>query len=192
MENKIKLFWERHIKIKPWIVLAATLAVGIIAYVGFLGFRQWNDSKLLDDLKSDFARVQSRSLDAGAFEAYLDSQLRRVEEITASFTFVNDDHLTATIADIGYKSGVDVTFIEAKPTTSKELDGIRYQRHQYIIEIAGILPNMLVFLMNITQEIPTTEVTIFSASNLGRGAEARIELAVHLSPDNSPKTSQKN
>ena len=188
MKNDIQKFWNQHIKIKPWIPIAAVIAIGLVSYYGYMGFRYWSDSTLLEDLSARLTQVSVREPDFVSQEAHLDSQKEIISEITRPFDFPDADQLTALITQTASESEVDIKSITAIESTPEVSDGILYQVHAYKLAISGDLESMFEFVTRMSQTIGVTKVDGFKITNPLESPSGSIDLAFYLSPEIDPES----
>lgn len=176
--------------VKPWIAAAAILAVTIISYYAFQGYRYWNSSEQasslsgrIDSLSTILGRSGQSSQEA---EQRLEESQERLGRLKKEFNFSSIDGLIAILSSTAEASGIGLASITVPDPSPDTLDGIKYRLQPIAVTVHGERSAIYGFLSALNQKVPVMTVSSIRMAGLEFNPGAKLRLIFYLSPELAP------
>ena len=144
--------------LKPWMLIAALLAIVVIGYSFFLATRYWDASGDVTSLNNRLLaapRVPTGGLEVEkTLKDDLESQQQRLVDVRSLFTNLQADELMAIAAATGQQAQVVVESMTVSPLKIETVDEIRYQSYPMTITLVGQPTNIFEFLSFMNSQVP--------------------------------------
>ncbi len=210
---------QQHLsRLKPWVVLAALIAIGLLGYYILLGIqykRASAEEAFLSDQVYRLSRLARAPLSLGSGQVHqLESQTRWLAELNSWFDYPRTGSPLTKLAafpepttvDLKSRTSADHLLMDVLSTTAEEAQvkvvpvaggeleeetrgELRFQVKPIDIVIEGYAANMYRFLNQLDQKPPLATVSILNIENLDFLPIAEIELRFYyLSPRGAQHT----
>ena len=182
-------------RVKPWVKVAVVLAVVLLAYYVFQGWRYWQAAGDISSLnqaiqKSDrnIARwdkiIKSAAEELESGEAKMQ---RPVEELRSLFSPKPVENLMAVVAASASKASVDVTTMNPGSPRSEVLGEWQYQVQTLSITARGATVDLYRFLSLLQSDVPVVSASEVRISGDRSDRVAQMDLLFYLGPEPAPK-----
>ncbi len=179
---------QRHLsRVKPWVAVAALLAIALLGYYSIMGMNYLNASGEVASLNSEI-QLLSRRLgptppDMEALKAEQESLGQQLEGLRDLFGSREGDDLVAILSDTAQETAValgQVAVGDSRPETQGE---IQYRIQPMTATIEGEAVDIYRFLSLLQQKVPVASVKGIDISGLDGLASAQVQLLFYLSPE---------
>ena len=182
-------------RIKPWVKVAVVLAVVLLAYYVFQGWRYWQAAGDISSLnqaiqKSDRNIVRwDKIIKSGAeeLESGEAKRQRPVEELRSLFSPKPVENLMAVVAASASKASVDVTTMNPGSPRSEVLGEWEYQVQTLSITARGATVDLYRFLSLLQSDVPVVSASEVRISGDRGDRVAQMELLFYLGPEPAPE-----
>ena len=191
MAKVLAALQRRLPRVRPWVAVAALLAVALLGYDTVLAARYWEGSRQVASLTNQVqqlsAQLQKQPSDQGALEAMLLSQEQRLEGLRSSFSDLDTDNPMALLYSTAMETGVDLMTVSAGEVSSEIRNEVEYPTLPMILTLQGPAPQLYGFLRLLHQRAPAIGVSSFRMSGLDSTPSAQVQLLFYLLPQAKPK-----
>ena len=181
--------------VKPWVRVAVILAVVMLAYYVFQGWRYWQAAGEVSSLEqaiqksdSNIARmdkiVQSADKELESGEAQRQGP---VEELHSLFSPQPVENLMAIVAASALKASVDVTTMNPGIPRTQVLGEWQYQVQTLSITVQGATVDLYRFLSLLQTDVPVVGASEVRISGARGSRSAQMELLFYLAPEPAPE-----
>ena len=179
---------QRHLsRVKPWVAVAALLAIALLGYYSILVMNYLNASEEVASLNSEIQllsrRLGPRPPDMEALKAEQESLGQQLEGLRDLFGYREVDHLVAILSDTAQETAValgKVAMGDSRPETQGE---IQYQIQPITATVQGEAVDIYRFLSLLQRKVPVASVLGISISGLQGLASAQVQFLFYLSPE---------
>ena len=140
------------------VIAAFVVSVFVVLYSGSLGLQWWQSTQLAGSLEAQAQQLETaaRNLarDQASPDASLPQRILELEEITASYTFANDDIVIGLIDRIAREARVTATTISPSDAGTETKGPISYQVRNASIRVEGQAKRLLQFMDDLSVAAP--------------------------------------
>lgn len=181
--------------VKPWVKVAVLLAVVVLAYYAFQGWRYWQATGEVSSLelaiqKSDrnvariAGRVQTAAKELKSGEA---QRQRPLGELHSLFSPQPIENLMAIVAASASRASVDVTTMNPGYPRTEVLGEWQYQVQTLSITVQGATIDLYRFLSLLQTDLPVMGASNVRISGARGSRSAQMELLFYLDPEPAPE-----
>ena len=182
-------------RVKPWVKVAVVLAVVLLAYYVFQGWRYWQSA---GDISSLNQAIQKSDRNIARWDRIIktaDKELKSGEakrqrsagELRSLFSPKPVENLMAIVAASASKASVDVTTMNPGSPRTEILGEWQYQVQTLSITVRGATVDLYRFLSLLQTNVPVVSASEVRISG-GRGDRvAQMELLFYLGPEPAPE-----
>ena len=174
-------------KVKPWVWVAAILAVALFAYYSMLGLRYMDASGDVSSFKAEIsdlaAKLKSTSPNVDALTAEQQVLQAKLQDVQEGFMLSESDSLIGIISITAQETGVSLGRIATSPLGSQEKNGILFSTLPISVTLRGNTVDIYRFLSLLQQKVPVAQVADITLINLEGDPTAQVELLFFLSPE---------
>ncbi|MFH1141873.1 MAG: hypothetical protein V1724_09515 [Chloroflexota bacterium] len=178
-------------RVKPWVVLATLLGMGVFLYWAYLGVRYGATVGEAARLDNEVARLAGSLAQATSKASPGQAELagERFEGLAVRFKRYDSEALAGLVYEVAEASGVEVTTLVMGKASAKIEDGVHYQLQPLTLNLNGSNAKVGRFLDDFHQRIPSIVVADARLSGSGAGPTAQMQLVLYVSPQAAPKES---
>ena len=180
--------WQRYLPgSKPWVTVAAVLAMFLLLYYAFLGMQYWKFSGEESSLASQISqrlgvdRVEPSPEDALA-EA-LEPLEQRLEELRGWFTFPEVDELVVKLEAAAVDAQVHLLTVSVGEVFQQSFEKTRYEAQPISIQLRAGTADTERFLHFLHQELPMADLVDISLKGVQGDPLVAIDLLFYRSPE---------
>ena len=174
-------------KVKPWVWVAAILAVALLAYYSTLGLRYMNASGDVSSFKAEISdlagKLKGTSPNVDALTAEQQALQAKLQDVQEGFTLSESDALIGIVSTTAQETGVSLGRVATAPLGSQERNGILFSTLPISATLEGQTVNIYRFLSLLQQKVPVVQVADIALTNLEGDPTAQVELLFFLSPE---------
>ena len=179
---------QRHLsRVKPWVAVAALLAIALLGYYSILGMRYLNASGEVASLNSEIQLLSRRlgpaSPDMEALKAEQESLGQQLEGLRDLYSYQEADDLVAIISDTARETAVALGLVAVADSHLETEGEIQYRIQPMTATIQGKAVDIYWFLSLLQQKVPVASVIGIGFSGLEGLPTAQIQLLFYLSPE---------
>lgn len=182
-------------RIKPWIAIAALVALALLGYYLLLGGRYWQASTAAASAREDIRTLERRmravSGDVSLVSSDLSAQQVRIDALNGLFAVSSTDELLGIISATATDSAVELKSISSESPKEELLGNLEYHVQPVSITLEGPVDNFSRFLSLLQQKVPVVSAVNVRISGLDASPTARIQLFFYLSPHVIENTEEK-
>lgn len=182
-------------RIKPWVKVAVVLAVVLLAYYFFQGWRYWQAA---GDISSLDQAIQKSSSNIARWDKIIksaDDELKRgeangqrpMEELRSLFSPKPVENLMAIVAASASKASVDVTTMNPGTPRTEVLGEWQYQVLTLSITVKGATVDLYRFLSFLQTDVPVVSASEVRISGARGDRLAQMDLLFYLAPEPAPE-----
>ncbi|MCH8206027.1 MAG: hypothetical protein IH956_03380 [Chloroflexi bacterium] len=175
---------KRYPWLKPWVPIAALLAVGILGYYGWLGMRYFNASVQTNSLAGQSVPAISQASDE-IMKADVESQQQRLTDIIDAFGSSRGSDLIAVVAELAREHDLALDSIAIEKPVPESLGEFRVTALSMSVLVRGEKASVYDFVSALSLKVPMA-VTKFQMDNLGNSdliPSAQLSVLFYQSPD---------
>ena len=178
-------------KVKPWVVLATLLGIGVFLYWAYLGVSYGAAVGEAARLDNEVARLAGPLAPAAGKASPGQAELaaERFNALAVRFKRYDSEALAWLVYDVAKASGVDVTTLVMGKASAKVEDGVQYQLQPLTLNLNGSNYKVGRFLDEFHHRIPAVVVADARLSGSGAGSIAQMQLVLYISPQAALKES---
>ena len=171
-------------RVKPWVVLATLLGMGVFLYWAYLGVSYGATVGEAARLDNEVARLAGPLAPAAGKASPGQAELaaERFNALAVSFKRYDSEALAGLVYDVAETSGVDVTSLVMSKASAKIEDGVLYQLQPLTLNLNGSNDKVGRFLDEFHQRIPAIVVADARLSGSDAGSTAQMQLVLYVSP----------
>lgn len=179
---------RRHLsRVTPWIAVAVFLAVVLLGYYAFLGFRYLKESDEVDSLtaqQEQLTTILSRiASDQEALKAQEDSRQQQFDDAPSLFNYLESYYLVGILSDTAQESSINLERITVADERLETEGGIEYSIQPMSATIRGETLDIYRFLSLLQEKVPGTSIVNISMSSLEGLPLAQVQLLFYLSAE---------
>ncbi|MEE9247649.1 MAG: hypothetical protein V3U79_03015 [Dehalococcoidia bacterium] len=179
---------RRHLsRVKPWVAVAALLAIALLGYYAILGMRYMDASGEVTSLNSQIQLLSRRMgptpPDIEPLKAELESQGQRLEVLRDLFAYQEADHLVGILADTAQETAVALGQVSVGSIRLEIQEEIKYRIQPMTATVQGESVDIYRFLSLLQQTVPVVSVSSINISGLEGFPSAQVQLLFYLSPE---------
>ena len=191
MAKVLAALQRRLPRVRPWIAVAALLAVALLGYDTVLAARYWEGSRQVASLTNQVqqlsAKLQKQPPDEGALEAMLLSQEQRLEGLRSSFSDLDTDNPMSLLYSTAMETGIDLMSVSAGEVSSEDRNAVEYPTLPMTLTLRGPTPQLYQFLRLLHQRAPAMGVSGLRMSGLDSTPSAQVQILFYLLPKATPE-----
>jgi len=173
-------------RVKPWIAVAAVVALALLGYYLLLGTRYWQASTAAasarEDIRASERRMGAAHNNVSLLSSELNAQQPRVDALHGLFAVSSSDDLLGIISATATDAAVELNSISSDSPRKEMLGNLEYYVQPVGISLEGPVDNFSRFLSLLQQKIPVVSVMDVRISGVDATPAARIQLFFYLSP----------
>jgi len=182
-------------RIKPWVKVAVVLAVVLLGYYLFQGWRYWQAAGDISSREEAISKsdrnitrmagiIQSaaKELDSGEVK-----RQRPVAELRSLFNPKPVENLMAIVAASASKASVDVTTMNPGSPRTEVLGEWQYQVQTLSITVRGATVDLYRFLSLLQTDVPVVSASEVRISGARGSRLAQMDLLFYLGPEPAPE-----
>ncbi len=174
-------------KVKPWVWVAAILAVALFAYYSMLGSRYMNASGDVSSFNAEIsdlaAKIKGTSPNVDALTAEQQALQAKLQDVQEGFVLSESDALIGIISITAQETGVSLGRVATSALGSEERNGIQFSTLPISVKLEGNTVDIYRFLSLLQQKVPVARVADITLTNLEGDPTAEVELLFFLSPE---------
>ena len=174
-------------KVKPWVWVAAILAVALLAYYSMLGFRYVNASGEVSTFKAEISdlapKIKGTSPSVDALTAEQQTLQAKLQDVQEGFMISESDALIGIISTTAQETDVSLGRIATSPLSSQGENGILFTTLPISATLEGSTVDIYRFLSLLQQKVPPAQIADIKLTNLEGNPTAQVELLFFLSPE---------
>ena len=179
-------------RVKPWMAVAAVVALGLLGYYLLLGARYWQASTASaaarEEIRDFERKMRAVPNDVLLLSSELKGQQARVDALNDLFAVSSTDDLLGIISTTATESAVELRSISSDPPKQELLGNLEFDVQPVGISVQGPIDNFSRFLSLLQQKVPVVSARDVQISGLDGAPTARIQLVFYLSPHAIEKT----
>lgn len=183
-------------RVKPWIAVAAVVALALLGYYLVLGARYWQASSATASAREEIRDLERkmRAVPGGVslVSIELNAQQARVDALHGLFAISSTDELLGIISATATASAVELKSITSEAPKKELLGNLEYYVQPVGISLEGPVDNFSRFLSLLQQKVPVVSAMDVRISGLDAIPKARILLFFYLSPHVVEKAEEKS
>ena len=177
---------QRYPWLKPWVPIAALLAIVIVGYYGWLGVRYFDASTLTSSIEGQLPSIPLVNQESDEImKADVESQQRRLANIRDTFGNRRGSELIAVVARLAQENGLAVDSIAAGKPEPESLGEFRITTLSMSVLVRGETANIYDFVRALNLKVPLV-ITKFQMGDLdspGKVPSAQLGLRFFQSPE---------
>ncbi|MBI4338342.1 MAG: hypothetical protein HY680_00130 [Chloroflexi bacterium] len=186
MVKRFRELAQRLPRLKPWVGIAVALAIALLGYYAFSGYRYINASSETTSLATQAdqlsRRLRQKVPDEATLAMELERQQRRPRELIALFSYPQKDDLVAIVLATATDTSVTLERIALGEVAPRTDGTIQYQTQAMALGLRGQLGDVSRFLTLLQQRVPGTSLSGLSVSGTDKAPTAAVQLLFYLDP----------
>ncbi len=187
---------ENYARLKPWIAVAALVALALLGYYLWLGARYWQASTAAASAREEIQALERKMRavpdSVSRFSNELKAKQARVNAVQGLFAVSATDELLGIISATATESAVELKSIRSEGSREEILGNLEYDVAPVGITLEGPVDNFSRFLSLLQQKVPVVSATQLRISGLDANPTAKMQLFFYLSPHAIEKTEEKS
>jgi Tfp pilus assembly protein PilN len=189
---------QRLSEVKPWAGVAAILAVVLLGYFLFQGWRYLQASAEIAPLTREIQGLDNSILlmvraakasEAKLREQALDGQ-RSEAELRDLFRRQSPEDLMAIVADTALATAVNLTSMSPEFPETQIRGELQYEVESLSVAVEGATTDLNRFLTSLHENLPVVSVSEIRIDNLDDAPATQVQLVFYLSPSTIEETEQ--
>ncbi len=177
-------------RLKPWVGVSVILAVALLGYFLFQGWRYLQASNDVSSLTREIDKIENNpifkartgdSASAKPNEQPPEGQ-RSVAKFRSLFRHQSVEDLMTIVAETASKAAVDLTSMNPDSPQTAIFGELQYQVQPLSISVEGSTADLYRFLFLLHENIPVVAASDIRIANLGTSPAAQVRLLFYLSP----------
>ena len=190
MTNKLASLRRRLARVKPWVAVAALVAIVLVGYYFTLGIQYWVTSNQITSMSSQISHlslaVQGEQMlpDEQKLKEELAYQEGRLEDLGGPLSG-ETDALVAAVSSIAREARVGLSSVAMGDLEIRGHGDIQYRVQPMSVALKGQRDAIYSFLSLFSQEAggPIANVAKISMSDIDKLTSAQVQLLIYLAPE---------
>ena len=172
---------------KPWVSVAAVLAVVLLLGYAFLGMQYWKfsgeDASLTSQINELQAADRADPSQEDALVETLEPLEQHLEELRGWFTFPEVDDLVVTLEAAAWEAQVHLLTVSVGEVFQQSFERTRYEAQPIRIELRAGTADTQRFLSVLQRELPMADLSDISLKGIEGDPLVGIDLLFYGSPE---------